>query len=83
MASGHIEAARDSRRWTLGGVSTAEKAIEIHCALDQREHLAVPLIVLALAQIHQCHGSRNSPSVIQRALMTARETGEPQMLFQC
>lgn len=27
---------------------------EIHCALDQRQHLAVPLIVLR--QIHQCHG---------------------------
>ena len=36
------------------GVPAAEKAIEIDRALDQREHLPVPLIVLG--QIHQCHG---------------------------
>src|SRR5207247_10211794 len=35
------------------GVPAAEKAIEIDRALDQREHLAVPLTVLA--QIYQCH----------------------------
>ena len=36
------------------GVPAAEKAIEIDRALDQREHLSVPLIVLG--QIHQCNG---------------------------
>ncbi|TIX53393.1 MAG: adenylate/guanylate cyclase domain-containing protein, partial [Mesorhizobium sp.] len=35
------------------GVPAAEKAIEIDRALDQREHLPVPLIVLG--QIHQCN----------------------------
>ena len=36
------------------GMLAAEKAIELDRALDQREHLPVPLIVLG--QIHQCHG---------------------------
>jgi adenylate cyclase len=64
------------------GVPAAEKAIEIDRALDQREHLAVPLTVLA--QIHQCH---NAPDLALRyyheALEVARETGEPQLLFPC
>jgi hypothetical protein len=34
-------------------VPAAEKAIELDRALDQREHLSVPLIVLG--QIYQCH----------------------------
>ncbi|SED38980.1 Predicted ATPase [Rhizobiales bacterium GAS188] len=64
------------------GVPAAEKAIELDRALDQREHLAVPLIVLG--QIHQCHGQ---PELALRcyneALEVARETGEPQLLFPC
>jgi len=64
------------------GVPAAEKAIEIDRALDQREHLSVPLIVLG--QIHQCHGQ---PELARRlygeALEVARETGEPQLLFPC
>ena len=60
----------------------AEKAIEIDRALDQREHLPVPLIVLG--QIHQCHGQ---PELAARcygeALEVAGETGEPQLLFPC
>ena len=64
------------------GVPAAEKAIEIDRGLDQREHLAVPLIVLA--QIHQCH---DAPELALRyyneALKVARETGEPQLLFPC
>ena len=64
------------------GVPAAEKAIEIDRALDQREHLAVPLTVLA--QIHQCH---HSPELALRyyheALEVAREIGEPQLLFPC
>lgn len=64
------------------GVPAAEKAIEIDRALDQREHLAVPLTVLA--QIHQCH---DAPDLALRyydeALAVARETGEPQLLFPC
>ena len=64
------------------GVPAAEEAIEIDRALDQREHLAVPLIVLG--QIHQCHFK---PDLAERcykeALAVAEETGEPQLLFPC
>jgi predicted ATPase/class 3 adenylate cyclase len=64
------------------GVPAAERAIEIDRALDQREHLSVPLIVLG--QIHQCNGQ---PELAGRcygeALEVARETGEPQLLFPC
>lgn len=64
------------------GVPAAEKAVEIDRALDQREHLAVPLTVLG--QIHQCH---DRPDLALRyyneALEVARESGEPQLLFPC
>jgi len=64
------------------GVPAAEKAIEIDRALDQRDHLAVPLVVLG--QIHQCHGK---PLLARRyyeeALELAGEIGEPQLLFPC
>jgi len=64
------------------GVPAAEKAVEIDRALDQREHLAVPLTVLA--QIHQCHGAPNlALRYYNEALEVARETGEPQLLFPC
>jgi adenylate cyclase len=64
------------------GVPAAEKAIQIDRALDQREHLAVPLTVLA--QIHQCHGAPNlALRYYHEALEVARETGEPQLLFPC
>lgn len=69
-------------RCTDEGVPAAERAIEIDRALDQREHLPVPLI--ALGQIHQCHGR---PELATRcyteALDLARETGEPQLLVPC
>ncbi len=64
------------------GVPAAERAIEIDRALDQREHLSVPLIVLG--QIHQCNGE---PALASRfygeALEIAHEMGEPQLLFPC
>ena len=64
------------------GIPAAEKAVEIDRALDQREHLPVPLIVLG--QIHQC---QERPELAARfyseALEVARETGEPQLLFPC
>ncbi|HWK67698.1 MAG TPA: adenylate/guanylate cyclase domain-containing protein [Rhizobiaceae bacterium] len=64
------------------GVPAAEKAIEIDRALDQREHLPVPLI--ALGQIHQCHGRPELASrCYTEALDLARETGEPQLLVPC
>jgi tetratricopeptide (TPR) repeat protein len=64
------------------GVPAAEKAIELDRALDQREHLPVPLI--ALGHIHQCH---SQPEAAERcyceALEVARETDDPQHLFPC
>lgn len=64
------------------GVPAAKKAIEIDRALDQREHLPVPLIVLG--QIHQCHGEAElAVRCYNEALEVARETGEPQQLFPC
>jgi adenylate cyclase len=64
------------------GVPAAEKAVELDRALDQREHLPVPLIVLG--QIHQCHGQpERAARYYKDALELARETGEPQMLFPC
>jgi tetratricopeptide (TPR) repeat protein len=69
-------------RCAVEGVPAAENAIEIDRALDQREHLAVPLIVLG--QIHQCHGKPElAVRYYNEALETARETGDPQMLFPC
>lgn len=64
------------------GVPAAEKAVEIDRALDQREHLPVPLIVLG--QIHQCQGRIDmAVRYFNEALEVACETGEPQMLFPC
>ncbi|RUV09170.1 adenylate/guanylate cyclase domain-containing protein, partial [Mesorhizobium sp. M7A.T.Ca.TU.009.01.3.1] len=64
------------------GVPAAEKAIEIDRALDQREHLPVPLIVLG--QIHQCNGRPElAVGLFHEALDVAREMGEPPLLFPC
>ncbi|MEK1888429.1 MAG: adenylate/guanylate cyclase domain-containing protein [Phyllobacterium sp.] len=64
------------------GVPAAEKAIEIDRALDQRDHLPVPLIVLG--QIHQCHGQPElARDCYREALAVAGETREPQLLFPC
>jgi len=64
------------------GMPAAEKAIELDRALDQREHLSVPLIVLG--QIHQCHGHPElAAGCYNEALAIAEETGEPQLLFPC
>jgi predicted ATPase len=64
------------------GVPAAEKAIELDRALDQREHLPVPLIVLG--QIHQCHGRPElAARCYHEAIAVAGETGEPQQLFPC
>lgn len=67
---------------TEEGVPAAEKAIEIDRALDQREHLSVPLIVLG--QIHQCHFRPDlAARCYNEAIEVASETGEPQQLFPC
>jgi predicted ATPase len=64
------------------GVPAAEKAIELDRALDQREHLSVPLIVLG--QIYQCHGKPGlAARCYNEAIAVAGENGEPQQLFPC
>ncbi|MEK9284026.1 AAA family ATPase [Bradyrhizobium sp. ISRA442] len=69
-------------RCTEEGVPAAEKAIEIDRALDQREHLPVPLIVLG--QIHQCHFRPDlAARCYNEAIEVASESGEPQQLFPC
>jgi len=67
---------------TEEGVPAAEKAIELDRALDQREHLSVPLIVLG--QIYQCHCQPElAARCYNEAIEVAGETGEPQQLFPC
>jgi predicted ATPase/class 3 adenylate cyclase len=64
------------------GVPAAKKAIELDRALDQREHLSVPLIVLG--QIYQCHCQPElAARYYNEAIAVAGETGEPQQLFPC
>jgi predicted ATPase/class 3 adenylate cyclase len=64
------------------GVPAAEKAIELDRALDQREHLPVPLI--ALGHIFQCHGRPElAGRYYSEALEVAHETDDPQHLFPC
>ena len=51
-------------------------------ALDQLDHLAVPLIVLG--QIHQCHDEwEPALNYCREALGLAEEIGDPQLLFPC
>ncbi|MGZ2429235.1 adenylate cyclase [Rhizobium redzepovicii] len=69
-------------RCAAEGVPAAEKAVEIDRALDQRDHLSVPLIVLG--QIHQCHGQpKLARKYYEEALEVAKEIDEPQLLFPC
>ncbi len=64
------------------GVPAAEEAVALDRALDQREHLAVPLIVLG--QIHQCHGQPElAAQYYNDALEIAQDSGEPQLLYPC
>ncbi|ASY64276.1 Adenylate cyclase [Sinorhizobium sojae CCBAU 05684] len=64
------------------GVPAAQRAIEIDRSLDQREHLPVSLLVLG--QIYQCHGRPEDARALYReALDLADETGEAQVLFPC
>lgn len=64
------------------GVPAAKRSIEIDRALDQRDHLPVPLTVLG--QIYQCHGQPElARHCYNEALEVAGKTGEPQLLFPC
>ena len=69
-------------RCDVDGLRAAQTAIDLDRRLGQRDHLAVPLIVLG--QIHQCHGElATALRYYHEALIVAEETGEPQLLFPC
>lgn len=64
------------------GMPAAERAIAIDRELDQRDHLPVSLLVLG--QIHQCHGRSDvARGLYQEALDLCGETQEAQLLFPC
>ncbi|PYM87046.1 MAG: guanylate cyclase [Candidatus Rokuibacteriota bacterium] len=78
LAGGHCTLAGDYDE----GVKAAEAAVELDQRLGQRNHLPIPLIILA--QIHQCRGDGDrSAHYYREALAVAREVGEPQLLFPC
>ncbi len=64
------------------GIAAAQQAIDLDRQLGQRDHLAVPLIVLG--QIYQCHGEpARAVEYYVEALRLAEEIQEPQLLFPC
>ena len=78
LAGGHCTLAGDYDE----GVRAAEAAVEIDERLGQRNHLPIPLIILA--QVYQCRGDYDpSAHYYKRALDVAETVGEPQLLFPC
>ena len=78
LAGGHCTLAGDYDE----GVRAAEAAIELDERLGQRNHLPIPLIILA--QVYQCRGDYDpSAHYYKRALEVAESVGEPQLLFPC
>ncbi len=64
------------------GVEAAEASIALDQQLGQRNHLPIPLILLA--QIHQCQDQLGeSERYYLEACAIAEEIGEPQLLFPC
>lgn len=64
------------------GLEAAEASIALDQQLGQRNHLPIPLILLA--QIHQCQEQlEESEHYYLEACAIAEETGEPQHLFPC
>jgi adenylate cyclase len=64
------------------GLEAAEASIALDQQLGQRNHLPIPLILLA--QIHQCQEQlEESERYYLEACAIAEETGEPQHLFPC
>jgi adenylate cyclase len=78
LAGGHCTLAGDYDE----GVRAAEAAVELDERLGQRNHLPIPLIILA--QIYQCRGDgERSAHYYGRALEVAEAVGEPQLVFPC
>lgn len=64
------------------GLPAVEEAIAIDRALGQRDHLPVPLLVLG--QIRQCHGaSAAAREIYLEVLDLAHDSAEAQLLFPC
>jgi adenylate cyclase len=64
------------------GIEAAEASIAIDQQLGQRNHLPIPLILLA--QIYQCQDQlEESKRYYLEACAIAEEIGEPQLLFPC
>jgi adenylate cyclase len=64
------------------GIEAAEASLTLDQQLGQRNHLPIPLILLA--QIHQCQEQlEESEYYYREASVIAEETGEPQHLFPC
>jgi adenylate cyclase len=78
LAGGHCTLAGDYDN----GVRAAQAAVELDQRLGQRNHLPIPLIILA--QISQCSGDyAQSECYYREALAVAEGVGEPQLLFPC
>jgi adenylate cyclase len=78
LAGGHCTLAGDYDE----GVRAAEAAVVLDERLGQRNHLPIPLIILA--QVYQCRGDYEpSGHYYRRALEVAESVGEPQLLFPC
>jgi adenylate cyclase len=64
------------------GLDAAQTAARLDRELEQLDHLAVPLIVMA--QIHQCQGElQKAQEVYHEALALAEKIGEPQLILPC
>jgi len=64
------------------GLDAAQTAASLDRELEQLDHLAVPLIVMA--QIHQCQGElQKAQEVYDEALALAEKIGEPQLILPC
>lgn len=62
------------------GISAARASVELDRQLGQRNHLAVPLILLA--QIYQCHSqNKQSETYYREAQGIAEKVSDPQLLF--
>jgi len=78
MASGFCSLVGDCTQ----GIEAAEASIALDQQLGQRNHLPVPLILLA--QIYQCQDQlEESRRYYLEACTIAEEIGEPQLLFPC
>jgi class 3 adenylate cyclase/tetratricopeptide (TPR) repeat protein len=78
LAGGHCTLAGDYDN----GIRAAQAAVELDQRLGQRNHLPIPLIILA--QICQCGGDYvQSERYYREALAVAETVGEPQLLFPC